>query len=59
MDRISPARLRNAGLFVVAVAVLYGVVSQPQRSAECVELVFGGVAEAVRGVGDLATDPLP
>jgi Zn-dependent membrane protease YugP len=47
------ARARRIGLYLISVAVLYAVVTQPVRSAEFAELAFTAVAGATEGVADL------
>ncbi|WP_158674693.1 hypothetical protein [Streptomyces hoynatensis] len=52
------ARARRLALYVLAVCVLYSIITFPERSGEFAQVCFRGVSEAAEGVGDLIAEPL-
>ncbi|MGP4110429.1 hypothetical protein ACTWP5_05870 [Streptomyces sp. 4N509B] len=50
------AYARRAALYVLAVLLIYAVISFPDRSTEFVGLGFRAVSLAAEGLGDLLAD---
>lgn len=51
-------RARRVALYLLAVAVLYAVIAEPDGSAGFVELGLRAVSDAAEGVGDLLADSI-
>jgi hypothetical protein len=49
---------RRIALYLLAVLVLYSVITFPERATDFVGLGFVGISDAAEGVGDLLADSI-
>ncbi|WP_267246288.1 hypothetical protein [Streptomyces sp. PR69] len=47
---------KKISLYLLAVFILYTIITSPDRAAELVQVGFEGISSAAQGVGDFMTE---